>query len=207
MSGLFINLSKTHKLLKKELNNSVVKASPARKYVDNYYLYVAEKMHAIEHAELKQNSKCLDISTGSGLLPYMLRKLGHTCDATDILDPRDDMDTDVENGTVTQVDAFTVLRKIHGVSITNLKIEKSMPVKLTSKYDCIFSTRVVWDTGWGKDKENYQIIVNSLLDYADKVVISWNMDGIKDIPPVLLPYVVQDQFEYGTLTVHTEKII
>ena len=206
MSSLFINLSKTHKILKDEINNPIVKISPARKYVNNYYIYAAEKMHAIEHAELKQNSKCLDISTGSGLLPYMLRNLGHTCDATDILNWQDDMDTDVESGKVTQVDAFGIFRKIHGVNITNLKIEKFTPVTLTSTYDCIFSTRVVWDTGWGKDKENYQLIINNLLDYADKVVISWNKDGIYDIPPVLLPYVVQDQFEYGTLTIHTEKI-
>ena len=41
-------------------------------------------MHAIEHAELPPNSQCLDISTGLGLLPFMLENMGHTCDATDV---------------------------------------------------------------------------------------------------------------------------
>ena len=202
---VYRELCKTFTLLK-DLRDSHkdIKESNARKYCYNYWVYVAEKMHAIECANLEQNSKCLDISTGVGLLPFILKNMGHACDATDIIDPLHDMDTDVQDNSVTQVNAFRVIRDVHNVSINELRIEKNKYINLPTQYDCIFSMRVVWDTGWGQTDDCYKFIINNLLDYSKKVVISWNIDD--NIPQVLQPYVNQSQFEYGTLTIHTEKI-
>lgn len=184
----------------------VVKQSTARKYVDNYWLYVAEKMHAIEHAHLLPNSSCLDISTGVGLLPFMLREMGHTCDATDIATHEEDLDTDAVKFGSNQQDAFSLLRQVHDVHINNLNIRPNEYIKFDKKYDCIFSTRIVWDSQFGFKDGTYEFLINNLLDYADKLVLSWNIDSEEDTPPCIKPFVVKNQFDYGTLTIHTEKI-
>ena len=189
----------------RDTNKAIVNSS-ARKYCYNYWVYVAEKMHTIECANLKPHSYCLDISTGPGLLPYILNNMGHTCDATDIGDPKDDLDYDViTDKDNEQQNAFVVMRQVHNVELAkNLSIDPEKYINFDKKYDCIFSTRIVWDSGL--DSQAYKSIINNFLDYADKVVMSWNMDGIHDVPQVLQPYVSQSQFEYGTLTIHTEKI-
>lgn len=186
--------------------NKDISNSSARKYCYNYWVYVAEKMHTIECANLKPNSSCLDISTGSGLLPFILKNMGHTCDATDISCNDNDLDKDV-NDNNTQQSAFVVMRQVHGVELLkNLSIQPLNYIDFKKKYDCIFSTRIVWTTGWGfSERDAYiKFIINNLLDYADKIVLSWNIDD--NIPEVLQPYVNKSQFEYGTLTIHTEKI-
>ncbi len=187
-------------------NYPKVTESSAKKYVDNYWVYVAEKMHAIEHAQIKANSKCLDISTGIGVLPFMLNNLGHTCDATDVATDKDDIDPDVVKNGLNQQDAFDVLRSVHKVSINHLTIKPNEYITLPKKYDCIFSMRVVWDGNFSFDDGSYPFFINNMLDYTDKLVISWNMDTKDAIPFCIRPYVVDNQFNYGTLTIHTEKI-
>lgn len=208
MSKLFVSLSaKVKELRHIALTNQIVQASPAKKYISNYFTYVAEKLHAIEYAELKSNSKCLDISTGSGLLPFILKELGHTCDATDIINNEHDLDFDVQNNDKTQKSAFDIMREVHGVNISELNIERLKPITISKKYDCIFSTRIVWDSGWGdSNNEAYSFIVNNLLEYSNKVVLSWNKDDDNDVADCIKPYLVEQQFEYGRLSIHTEKI-
>ena len=183
-----------------------IKKSSARKYIENYWLYVAEKMHAIEHAELSPNSQCLDISTGLGLLPFMLENMGHTCDATDVSSHEEDLDPDVTKHGQNHQDAFSIMRTVHHTFIDHLNVKPKEYITLPKKYDCIFSMRIVWDSQFSFNDGSYEFFINNMLDFSDKLVLSWNMDSEDDIPPCIKPFVVEEQFDYGTLTIHTEKI-
>lgn len=177
----------------------------AMKYIDAYPEYLLEKLHVIELAELQPNSTCLDISTGAGLLPALLKLDGHTAHATDIPDADCDLDPEFNNEPV-----YVQIRKILGVDIDlRLNVKKQTSLDLKQHYDCIFSTRIVFskandDRAWNAD--DVKFFINNLLDYSDKVVLKWNYTKIPDhLRDVLEPYLTDSQFINGTITKHTEK--
>lgn len=187
-------------------NNIFDSKKAAMKYIDNFPEFLLEKLHVIELAELQTNSACLDISTGAGLLPALLRLDGHTVHTTDIPNALCDLDPEFNNEP-----EYVQIRKMLEVDIDfRLDVQKQKPLDLKQRYDCIFSTRIVFskandDRVWNAD--DIKFFVNNLLDYSDKAVLKWNYSRIPNhLQDVLVPYLTDSQFINGTITKHTEKI-
>ena len=193
-----ISVDNKNKLYQLASNDPEIKNSKAFKYINYYHVYLSEKSFLIELADLPSNSKCLDISTGIGFLPWLLKVNGHSCDATDIENWGLDLDSHKGN----QI-AFKKIREFLEVHIKPLHIVKEQPISFDTKYDCIFSTRIVFDHNWRAD--SYKYFVNNMLEYTDKLVLKWNFE-LDDTPEILKPYKSQYQFENGTITIHTDVI-
>ena len=106
---------------------------------------------------------------------------------------------------------YVQIRKMLEVDIDfRLDVQKQKPLDLKQRYDCIFSTRIVFskandDRVWNAD--DIKFFVNNLLDYSDKAVLKWNYSRIPNhLQDVLVPYLTDSQFINGTITKHTEKI-
>lgn len=186
----------------------VVKHSKASKYVDQYAHYMLEKLHLIELANLEENSICLDISTGAGMLPAILESLGHECDTTDIPAGAEDKDPEQNHH-----EAYEYLRThVFNIDITKyMTVDKKEPIVLPRKYDCIFSSRVVFNRVIDEDTtllwewEDYAHFINNLLEYTDRIIIKWN--GLPDhIKKKMQDCIVEDQFVHGIITKHTQEL-
>lgn len=188
-------VSAKHKLDCMLATNPVLDKSLARKYIEDYFVYYAEKQLIIKLADLPSNAQCLDISTGAGMLPWMLCMAGHYCDATDIEDYSVDVDPDKGNQ-----DGFRVMRDFFGVTIKDLRIEKNTPTVLDRHYDCIFSTRIVFNNDWAP--EHHVEFINDVLKYTNKLVLKWNFET-HECPEELQPFMADTQFENGTITIHS----
>jgi len=147
------------------------------KYIEYYGQYYWEKLLLIECADLKPHSECLDISTGVGLLPLMLRSQGHSCDATEAVG---EYNTDSKDNT----EAYALYRKMNGVDTTEFSILRNgtwrgeLPNK---KYDVIFSSRIVWDRGFGV--EQYHRLFDYLFEHTDRLVLNFNHYWHPDTAP------------------------
>lgn len=189
-------------MLDEYLNHPLVKDREAKKYIQKQEYYEKEKNHIIKVADLKPNSSCLDISTGVGHLPYLLKQQGHTCDATDISSKMIELDEYSSEYTrqLKNYKAYEVLRLALGVGITQyLDVVPDKKIILPRKYDCIFSCRIVWYCRF-MNEEQYTALVDNLLEYADKVVFKFNFDQSRW--PSINSNKVDEQWIDGTLVCH-----
>ena len=185
-------------LLTKYLDHPLVKDREARKYCEPGDFFIKEKEHIISTANLNPKSNCLDISTGVGLLPYMLKQKGHMCDATDISVDMLDVDRYKESytGGLKNFEAYEFLRGELGVSVTQyLELVPGETITLPKKYDCIFSTRIVWIDQYSESQ--YIDLLDNLHQYTDKIVFKFNFDN-KDWASIN-DYKTDNQCEDGTL--------
>lgn len=190
-------------MLSKYVNHPIVKDREAIKYVENNEYFTEEKEHIISVANLKPNSSCIDISTGIGILPYLLKQKGHTCDATDVSEDMIDVDSYKESytGGLKNYEAYEFLRKELGSEITQyLEIVPNKKFTLPKKYDCIFSCRIVWIDQY-KNEEDYIDLLDNLKQYTDKIVFKFNFD--KHHWASIIDYKVDNQFSDGTLVCYT----
>lgn len=179
-----------------DIQNSLVS-----KYFRDIDDYLREKSYVIDQANLAPNSHCLDISTGVGLLPVILQSQGHTCDCTDI--DSFELDKDPQSG---NQNLYKLIRTSMGINYKHLAIERQVPAELSTEYDCIFSTRIVFSKGW-KDHD-YEFFINDMLNYTPKCVFKWNIseEHATTIPDILIDNKLSMQFSHGFTTLHTRNI-
>lgn len=165
-------------LLEEYRNHPSVQDTEAIKYITEHGMSnsIEEKNRIIDLADLTSESTCLDISTGIGLLPYLLRSRGHSCDATDISEDTLDVDRKAEwyKNNNENFSAYEFLRsKLNVKLIQRLDMSPGVKINLSLKYDCIFSTRIVWINNFRKEQD-YIDMLDQLKNHTTKVVFHFN---------------------------------
>lgn len=152
----------------------------AEKYIKYFGDYWWEKLITIEAAGLEPESTCLDISTGVGMLPYMLRQLGHECDATEC-------DSKYQIDSWDNIEGYKIYKDMLGVKTTEFNVHENATFSGTfprKRYDCIFSTRIVWSTGFHCKK--LKLSFDHLWQYSDRLVLHfnnyWHPDDVPNRP-------------------------
>ena len=144
------------------------------KYLNDWSIYTWEKLCAIQVAELKPTDTCIDISTGIGLLPAILERMGHVCDCTDNMVEEYNLDRQWQYAEFEQMREVLGIRPVHLNLNTESENFEWPKLPFTRRYDVMFCTRPVFERIWNSEQEGFCDFIEWCWQYADRVVVVWN---------------------------------
>lgn len=155
-----------------EIVSKYPKKFEGAKYIRKWDEFWIEKNNVVNSTPNLDNIKtALDIGTGVGMLPYLLKKRGITVDASDL--------DDALTGKL-----YTECCDIINLKKFELDIKPNTPMNLKKTYDVIYATRTVFDRqeGW-----SWKYFIDDCFNYSRIVHIKTNLKT-NNFPDYLQPY-------------------
>jgi len=154
------------------------------KYIKNWDLYLKEKQLIVERANLQGVKTCIDIGTGVGVLPYLLKQQGINVEGTDV-------DENITGS------LFRECCELIQLTRHTLYIQNGVRTVLPKRYDMLFATRTSFDITCEGDFD-WMYFVQNMFEYVDRIFVKMNRStrkGIKitDYPRQLQPYMFEHQ--------------
>ena len=147
----------------KEKLLSIALAYPKRyrgaKYIRQWDRYYKEKLLIVNEMDLTDVKTALDIGTGVGMLPYILKSKYIDIEGTDISE-------DITGKMFTEACNVINLKRFE------LFVKSLTPMNLTKHYDLIISTRTEFDR---QENFNWNYFVNDCFNHCNRIFIRTNL--------------------------------
>ena len=151
-----------------EIATHYFKADKTAKYAQKFDHYFVEKRFIVKNMNLDGIQTALDIGTGAGMIPYLLRKEGVECDGTELSDEM------LKSQQSMYPDFFNQCNDLIGLKRKELFIEPMKPMNLSKDYDLINANRVEFD----RDPEfDWNYFINDCFKHCKRVMIKLNYAG------------------------------
>lgn len=164
------------------------------KYIRKWDEFWEEKNNVVNSTPNLSNVRtALDIGTGVGMLPYLLKEKGISVDATDLND-------ELTGKLYTECCDLIDLKKFE------LIIKSNEPMSLKKSYDVIYATRTVFDR---QENWNWKFFIDDCFTHCETVHIKTNLKT-NNFPDYIQPFLWKFKNQitgipYGQFLITIEK--